>query len=467
MKFRISEFGWKAGFRLCRKRPDLWKITSKRGQSGAKTKFLGSVLPSGSDLWKHYLLACLLLTVLAVNLVSCGEKEEKKISPLGITEEEYAETAYDLDQIQEAGELIAVTLSGPDTYYEYKGKGFGLQFELAEHFAVSIGAKLRMEAVRDTAELFQRLKKGEADLIALEIPENHVTDTELQFSGVRSCPSDSTAAVKTGWVVRKDVPFLAEALDGWYSPETRSFLQKREQLRLSPGGSVKRRVRAPFQNRAKGIISPYDTHFIRHSQAIGWDWRLMAAQCYQESGFDPEAVSWAGARGLMQIMPETAVHLGLPADQMHQPEKNISAAARYLRELERKFSDIPGRSERINFILAAYNGGTGHVRDAMALARKHGKNPQLWNDVAPFILRLSQPQYYNDPVVRYGYLRGEETYGYVTSIRERWQRYRAAVHGGTTGGVAPAPSRKNSHGGFKSKVLSAEELEAKSKQNTP
>lgn len=68
----------------------------------------------------------------------------------------------------------------------------------------------------------------------------------------------------------------------------------------------------------------------------------------------------------------------------------------------------------------------------MALARKHGKNPQLWNDVAPFILRLSQPQYYNDPVVRYGYLRGEETYGYVTSIRERWQRYRAAVHGGTT-----------------------------------
>ena len=102
----------------------------------------------------------------------------------------------------------------------------------------------------------------------------------------------------------------------------------------------------------------------------------------------------------------------------------------------------------------------------MALARKHGKNPQLWNDVAPFILRLSQPQYYNDPVVRYGYLRGEETYGYVTSIRERWLRYRAAVHGGTTG-AAPAPSRKNSRGGFKSIVLSAEEVEAKSKQNTP
>ena len=90
MKVRISEFGWKAGFRLCRKRPDLWKITSKRGQSGAKTKFLGSVLPNGSDLWKHNLLACL-LTVLAVNLVSCGEKEEKKIMKKIAGEVEYIE----------------------------------------------------------------------------------------------------------------------------------------------------------------------------------------------------------------------------------------------------------------------------------------------------------------------------------------------------------------------------------------
>lgn len=430
MKARASESGRKDGFRSCRRRPGSWRLRK---------------------------MPALLLTVLAAEAVSCGGKEEGEKSPLGVTEEGREEAAYDLGQIQEAGELIAVTLSGPDTYYEYKGKGFGLQFELAEHFAVSIGAKLRMEAVRDTAELFRRLEKGEADLIALEMPESQVADTGLRFSGVRSCSSDSTGATKAGWVVRKDAPLLAEALDGWYRPETRAFLQKREQSRLSPGGSVKRRVRAPFQNRAKGIISPYDAHFIRHSQAIGWDWRLMAAQCYQESGFDPEAVSWAGARGLMQIMPETAAHLGLPAGQMNQPEKNIGAAARYLRELERKFSDIPGRAERMNFILAAYNGGAGHVRDAMALARKHGKSPHLWNDVAPFILRLSHPRYYNDPVVRYGYLRGEETYGYVNSIRERWQRYRAA----------PARSREDPRGGFKSKVLSAEELEARSRRETP
>ena len=142
--------------------------------NGNRTETRSRLQRRRPDLWKPYLSISLITSLLlSFNAVSCGEKEEKKISPLGITEEEGAETAYDLDQIQEAGELIAVTLSGPDTYYEYKGKGFGLQFELAEHFAVSIGAKLRMEAVRDTAELFQRLKKGEADLIALEIPENH------------------------------------------------------------------------------------------------------------------------------------------------------------------------------------------------------------------------------------------------------------------------------------------------------
>lgn len=412
---------------------------------------------------KRRFLHIITAAIVCFLLTACEEKEERRISPLGITEEELMDNlAYDLAQIQEAGELIAATLSGPDTYYEYRGRGFGLQFEMAESFANSIGAKLRMETVRDTADLFRRLKNGEIDLIALDIPESRPLDPALQFSGAWHSAASQADTLKSGWVIRKDATYLAAALDGWYKPETRAFLLERERKRFSPGGGVKRHVRAPFQNRAKGIISPYDASFVRHSQAIGWDWRLMAAQCYQESGFDPQAVSWAGARGLMQIMPETAAHLGLPAGQMHQPEQNIAAAARYIRELERKFSDIPGRAERICFVLAAYNGGAGHVRDAMALARKHGKNAKTWADVAPFILRLSQPQYYNDPVVRYGYLRGEETHGYVTAILERWQRYRGAVHGGTAG-TQPAPARRNSRNGFKSKVLSAEELEEKYK----
>lgn len=396
-------------------------------------------------------------------LAACHETEEKRISPLGITDGETTETTYDLDNIQETGELIAVTLSGPDTYYEYRGKGFGLQFELAERFAVSIGAKLRMETARDTTELFRRLKNGEADLIALEIPRRTPLDKDMQYAGTWTTAGDTTGQERSQWVVRKNATDLAEALDRWYAPDLRSTLLTAERQRFTAGTAVRRKMRAPIRDRAKGIISAYDNHFIRHSQAIGWDWRLMAAQCYQESGFDPQAVSWAGARGLMQIMPETAAHLGLAASHIYSPEHNISAAARYLRELDRTFNDVKGRMDRINFVLAAYNGGVGHVRDAMALARKHGKDPYKWEDVSYFILQLSHPQFYNDPEVRFGYLRGQETYDYVKSINERWLHYRSAVPGAGSGSI-PSPSKKHLRDGYKSKVLSAEELERKSQE---
>ena len=90
-------------------------------------------------------------------------------------------------------------------------------------------------------------------------------------------------------------------------------------------------------NRDGGIISHYDGYFQRYASTIRWDWRLMAAQCYQESTFDPEARSWAGACGLMQIMPSTADHLGLPRANIFNPEQNIAAAAKYLGELEHNF----------------------------------------------------------------------------------------------------------------------------------
>lgn len=414
---------------------------------------------------KRILLSGLLSSALLFSLCTCQKKEEKKISPLGIiAENQETASSYDLDQIQEAGELIAITLSGPDTYYEYRGKGFGLQFELAESFASSIGVKLRMEIARDTAEMLNKLNQNEVDLIALEIPVNQLHSKDLTFSGTWSKRTDRDSPDHPRqWVVRREARLLAEALNKWYHPQLRSSLLAVAQNRFSRNTSIKRRMNAPILNSKKGIISPYDAQFIRHSQAIGWDWRLMAAQCYQESGFDPQAVSWAGACGLMQIMPETAAHLGLPLSRIHDPDLNITAAARYLHELNDSFNDVPGRLDRISFVLAAYNGGSGHVRDAMALARKYGKNPYGWNDVAYFILRLSQPQYYNDEVVRYGYLRGQETYEYVTSIHERWQRYRKSVHG-TISPAMPSPAKRNLRKGFRTKVLTPEELEAKSKQ---
>lgn len=190
---------------------------------------------------------------------------------------------------------------------------------------------------------------------------------------------------------------------------------------------VHRSVRAPYINKEKGVISVYDDLFREASSQTGWDWRLIAAQCYQESGFDPQATSRAGARGLMQIMPATAKDLGLSMNDIHSPASNIHAAAKYIRQLSSLFSDIKSSEERVHFVLAAYNGGYKHIRDAMALTKKYlgAGTEQRWENVSQYVMALMQPAYYRDPVVKYGYMIGSETAGYVSTIVQRARQYGA------------------------------------------
>ena len=329
------------------------------------------------------------------------KKQEPVVTPWGeITDTIPTDDNFDLDEIQQNGELIALTLTGPDTYYDYRGKHLGAQYLLAQRFAEKLGVSLRMEVCRDTTEMLQRLKDGEADLICYPMTKKG-----------------------TGWMVGEDKDDLEQELKAWYKPTMMAEVKKEEDFLLS-ARSVQRRVFSPMLNRAGGVISHYDGYFQRYATTIRWDWRLLAAQCYQESTFDPQARSWAGACGLMQIMPGTADHLGLSRANIYDPEQNIAAAVKYLGELEHNFADIRERTERTKFVLAAYNGGHFHIRDAMALAQKNGHNAQRWSEVEPYVLGLSQPQYYNDPVVKNGYMRGSETVDYVRKIHERWNGYR-------------------------------------------
>ena len=306
---------------------------------------------------------------------------------------------FDLEQIQHAGELIALTIPGPNTYYDFHGAHLGVQYLLAQRFASHLGVRLRMETCRDTTELLQRLAAGDADMVAIRMN------------------NDSLSA---GWLLGQGKASLQKALTEWYTPQLLTEAQATERQMFSRP-RVTRRVHAPMLRR--GVISHYDELFKRYSRGIGWDWRLLAAQCYQESTFDPDAVSWAGAKGLMQIMPKTADHLGLPRDQINDPEQNIAAATRYLHELEHEFNYIHDRTERQNMVLASYNGGILHLQDAMRLAERDHRNPQRWNDVREYVLRLKDPHYYQDTLVRHGYMRGNETADYVDKIRARYQKY--------------------------------------------
>lgn len=344
--------------------------------------------------------------------------------------------AFSLSDIQTNGELIVLTMTGPDSYYEYHGKGMGVQYLLAEKFAQKLGVSLRVDVCKDTAEMVRRLKDGEADIVAYMLPKAKAA--ELAMAGVR----DSSG--QKGWLVADKDGELAKALNGWFKQGMIAQTLKDENFLLSTG-SVKRRVFSPMLNRAGGVISRYDRHFQQYAPLARWDWRLIAAQCYQESTFDPQARSWAGACGLMQIMPTTADVVGLSRNDLFDPEKNIAAACKYIAMLNGKFSDVRERQERINFVLASYNGGFYHVRDAMALAEKYGKNKYRWADVREFILGLQTPHYYNDPVVKSGYMRGSETADYVDRINARYADYRGVARGASGftsfGGGSQTPHR--------------------------
>ena len=343
-----------------------------------------------------------------------------------------SDKTYRLDDIISNGELIMLTLSGPDTYYDYHGHGMGLQYLMCEKFAQKLGVSLRVEVCKDTLELEQKLRKGEADIAALQLDK---PIKGLLFTKVKANQA------KEGWAVMADNVELADSLNRWFNPQLVKNIQKEEAFFLSTR-SITRRVYSPMLDRSGGVISHYDRYFQMYAPLARIDWRLMAAQCYQESCFDPNAKSWAGACGLMQIMPKTADHLGLPRSEMFNPEQNIAASARYMQELGGHYRDVP-LAERIFFQLASYNGGYFHIRDAMALAKKNGRNPYRWDDVAEYILKLSDPAYYRDPIVKYGYMRGTETVGYVRKIRDRWMQYRGMAKGGGVmgGGTVVAPQR--------------------------
>lgn len=182
-------------------------------------------------------------------------------------------------------------------------------------------------------------------------------------------------------------------------------------------------AKSEYNSYAGNKISPYDDLIKKFSDRIDWDWRLIASLIYQESKFNPKAESWAGAFGLMQMMPTTAEQYGV--SDTSSPEQQIKAGIQYLQLINKQLTPLVKDSlERQKFVLASYNAGLAHVLDAQRLAKKYNKNPEIWDDnVDYYLLNKSDPKYYKDTVVYYGYCRGAEPYKYVNEIYDRYYHY--------------------------------------------
>ncbi len=225
------------------------------------------------------------------------------------------------------------------------------------------------------------------------------------------------------WAVRKDAGELLTELNVWLEEFLQSKRFKNIYARYFENSKSAIIQSSDYYAINTGKISPYDDLIKQYSKKLGWDWRLLASMIYQESRFNNEATSWAGAFGLMQLMPNTAQRYGV--DVTSSPREQIRAGTSFIAWLSKQFDDIPDQEERIKFILAAYNIGPGHIFDARNLARKNGADPNKWEgNVEKFLLKKSDPVFYNDPVVKYGYCRGTETFRYVNEVLERYEHYK-------------------------------------------
>ena len=237
---------------------------------------------------------------------------------------------------------------------------------------------------------------------------------------------------RSSWAVNKADKWLADSIDGWSNSakgKTASKELKRRYFELSkskPAASATDSSATHATMASRGGISPYDHLFKAHARHTTWDWRLLAAIGKTESGFNPNAASWAGAIGLMQVMPGVGRSYGASRSQLADPDKSVEVAVKILNGIDAYLKPrVHNREERLKFVLAAYNAGIGHVADAMALAKKYGKDPQVWYDnVEEAISWKSNPDFYNDPVCRYGYFRGRQTIAYVKEVERHYHHYK-------------------------------------------
>jgi membrane-bound lytic murein transglycosylase F len=276
----------------------------------------------------------------------------------------------------------------------------------------------------ESESLIRKVALGEIDYTVADHTMARVNSAyypNLDVGTVLSIPQ------QIAWALRKNSPKLMEVIDEWLLQikQQPTFMVIYNRYFRSPRTSLVR-MQSDYSSLGGNKLSPYDDLIKQGADKLGWDWRLLAAVVYQESKFNPTGESWAGARGLMQLMPETAKRFG--ATDLKDPKQSLNAGVNYLMYLEKYWTKrIPDQPERLKFVLASYNAGLSHILDARKLCKKYDKDDAKWSDVAYFLLKKSDPTFYRDPLLTAGYCKCEEPVNYVEVVLERFEEYKIHI----------------------------------------
>ncbi len=424
------------------------------------------------------------------------------------------EFILDKEGILARGSLRVAVDNNSSSYYIYRGRRMGYEYELLLDLGKQIGVQVEFIVVSDIDEAFSQLADGRIDLIAMNLQKN--TDTKRGVSFTEPIGSLSTVLVgrekllywdslgkdtvvvrkgavyskqleqlkdslnlgfnilevsdheetlldrvaekevkwtvaektvaqtnatyydelqlgldvsKEGlvtWALRSTSTDLLQAINTWLVDNKEVFIYRTYAKYFLNSKNQYDRSTSTYSSLGGNQISVFDELIQDNAKSLGWDWRLLAALVYKESRFDTSAISYAGAQGLLQLMPVTLERFGVA--NPNDPAESLGGGVRYLQYLDKFWLErVPETNERIKFILASYNIGQGHVEDAWRLTLKYRKNTQSWKDVSYFLNLKSDPKYYRDPVVKSGYAKGHTAVTYVRDVLALFQSYKALV----------------------------------------
>ncbi len=327
------------------------------------------------------------------------------------------------DEIDDGLIREVVDLAGKEIYVR-KSSSYSRRLE---NLSDEIGSDILVIDI-DSAETEQLIHMVSTGEIPITVADETVALVNASYYPNIDVKTPISFPQNIAWAVRPNSPDLLTTLNQWIDSVKKEptanviynkyFKNRRKANQLA---------RSDYSSMGGVKISPFDDIIREAADTLRWDWLLLASQIYQESKFDTDIVSWAGAIGLMQVVPETGSRFG--AEDLTNPVQNIRAGTGYLQYLDELWSrTITDPDERIKFVLASYNVGLGHVVDARDLAQKYGRDPLKWYDnVEYFLERKSDPEIYQDEVVNSGYCRGEEPVNYVREILNRYEQYKQFI----------------------------------------
>ncbi len=277
---------------------------------------------------------------------------------------------------------------------------------------------------REVEELIAAVASGEIDYT---VSDEHVALVNDKYYSDIDINTPISFTQNLSWVVDKGQDSLLILINNWIDGFQNSLTAGLLYNKYFKNPRTINYASSEYHSIGGGKISRYDEVVKEVSSQYEMDWRLVSSIIYQESGFKPNAKSWVGAYGLMQLMPSTAEMFGI--DSLSSPKEQIEAGVKFIHWLDTQIPvEIKDVSERTKFILAAYNAGLAHVFDARRLAEKYEHDPNIWTgNVDTFLLQKSNPKFYRDSVVRYGYCRGEEPYNFVIEILDRYDHYKNLI----------------------------------------